>query len=219
MDMNELKRRLIESIIHSVIIMLISLLLQNVVITIISNIFLESVCFFIGIAILAVIIKKPYKRESLMLDSWIALICVIFIGNFIGEVIPISSLITCGFAFSVFDIVSFTKLGEKTTNAKVMANRNLMWKLIVYGKSFKNKDLVPTKGVGDFLFYTLLLSGLYKFSNNELYLFYGECLIFLGCSINWIIVCCIYKNKNYKGFPATFIPFLMIFPLILRFVF
>ena len=146
------------------------------------------------------------------------LICVICIGIIIGKIISISNLIAIGMGVSIFYIISFTKIGSKTTNAKVMANKNLMWKLIVYGKSFKDKKPIPTKGLGDFLFYTILLSGIYKINNNSCFLFYGTCLIFLGCTINWIIVSFIYNKKWYKGFPATFIPFILVLLLFFKVV-
>lgn len=113
------------------------------------------------------------------------------------------------------DIISFMKLGKKTINAKVMNNKKLMSKLIVYGKSFKNGKPVPTKGLGDIVFYAILISGIYKLEYNNFFIIYGACLIFLGCVINWIIICFIYKKKGYKGFPATIIPFLCLLPLLI----
>lgn len=217
--MSELKQKLIESIIHSIIIMIISLFITYFIVIHLSNTFFMVMSFFIGVLFLITYIKKPYNKESLMINSWLCMICILFIGNFIGKSIPLSSLISCGFAISIVDIISFTKIGSKTANAKVMTNKNLMAKLIVYGKSFKNNNIVPTKGLGDFVFYAILLSGIYKLSNNTSYIFYGACLVFLGCVINWIIVCFIYNKKWYKGFPATFIPFILVLPLLLQFIY
>lgn len=216
--MSELKQKLVESIIHSIIVMLISLIITSVIIIDLSNIFFMVISFIIGVIFLVIYIKKPYNKEALMINSWICMICVLFIGNLIGKMIPLASVISCGIAISIVDIISFTKIGSKTSNAKVMSNKNLMSKLIVYSKSVKNNNIVPTKGLGDFVFYTILLSGLYKISNSNYYLFYGACLVFLGCAINWIIVCFIYKKKWYKGFPATFIPFILLLPLFLQFI-
>ena len=213
--MSKLKENLIESIIDSIIIMIISLL-TTCLIVINLSLLLISMCSIIGVLFLINYIKKPYNKEYLIINSWICMICVIFIGSLIGKIIPLSSLIGIGMGISIFDILSFTKIGSKTTNAKVMANKNLMWKLIVYGKSFNGKKPIPTKGLGDFLFYTILLSGIYKISNNFYFLFYATCLIFLGCIINWIIVCFIYNKKWYKGFPATFIPFIFVSPIIVK---
>ncbi len=215
--MSELKEKLIESLIHSILIMIISLLITYLIIINLSILFM-SIGSIIGVIFLTYI-KKPYNKEHLIINSWLGMIFAIFIGSLIGNIIPISSLIAIGVGTSIVDIISFTKIGTKTTNAKIMANKKLMWKFIVYGKSFKNGKAIPTKGLGDFLFYTILLSGLYKVSDNATFLFYGACLIFLGCTINWIIVCFIYDKKWYKGFPATFIPFIFVVPLFLQFIY
>ncbi|MGK0468378.1 hypothetical protein [Clostridium sp.] len=215
--MSELKEKLIESILHSIIIMIISLFVTCLVIMRLS-LFLLSMSSIIGVLFLITYIKKPYNKEHLIINSWLCMICVIFIGSVIGKIITLSNLIGIGMGVSIFDIISFTKIGSKTANSKVMANKKLMWKLIVYGKSFKDKKPIPTKGLGDFLFYTILLSGIYKISNNSDFLFYGVCLIFLGCTINWIIVSFIYNKKWYKGFPATFIPFILVLPLFFKVV-
>ncbi|MBU3113688.1 hypothetical protein [Clostridium lacusfryxellense] len=216
--MTELKEKLIESILHSIIIMIISLFITCLVIMNLS-LFLISMSSIIGVLFLITYIRKPYNKEHLIINSWICLICVAFIGSMIGIIIPLSSLIGLGIGMSIFDILSFTKIGSKTTNAKIMANKHLMWKLIVYGKSFKDKKPIPTKGFGDFLFYSILLSSIYKMSNNFDFLFYGACLIFLGCTINWIIVSFIYNKKWYKGFPATFIPFIFVIPIFIKFIY
>lgn len=216
--MTDLKARLIESIIHSIIIMIISLIITSLIIINLSNIFWMSMSSIIGVIFLIIYIKKPYKKEYLVINSWICMIFIIFIGSLIVKIVPLSSLIGVIIGIPIFDIISFMKIGSKTTNAKVMSNKNLMAKLIVYGKSFKNNKAVPTKGLGDFLFYTILLSGIYKVSNDSNVVFYGACLIFLGCAINWIIVCFIYNKKWYKGFPATFIPLISLLPLFLKIV-
>lgn len=213
--MPDLKEKLIESIIHSIIIMIISLFITYIVIINLSNIFWMSMSSITGLIFLIAYIKKPYKKEHLVISSWLCMMFIIFIGNLIGKIIPLSSLIGFSIGISIFDIISFTKIGVKTANAKVMSNKNFMAKLIVYGKSFKNNNAVPTKGLGDFLFYTILLSGIYKVSSDSNFVLYGACLIFLGCAINWIIVCFIYNKKWYKGFPATFIPLILVVPLFL----
>lgn len=214
--MPDLKEKLIESIIHSIIIMIISLFITYIIIINSYNIFWLSLFSFIGVIFLIIYIRKPYKKEYLVINSWLCMIFIIFIGSLIGRFIPLSTLIVFSIGISIVDIISFTKVGSKTANAKVMVNKNSMAKLIVYGKSFKNNNPIPTKGLGDFLFYTILLSGIYKLSSDSNFILYGTGLIFLGCTINWIIVCFIYNKKWYKGFPATFIPLISVLPLFLK---
>lgn len=214
----EVRGKLNEAIIHSIFIIIISLLVAYAFIVNASNIVFMIVSCLVGIIFIVNYVRKPYNKEHLILNSWICLISVLFIGNFIGKNIPTSSLIGVGIGVSVFDVISFTKFGTKTTNAKVMANKKLLYKLIVYGKSLKGGNPVPTSGLGDFLFYFILLSGMYKLSSSYSFLLGGACLIFLGCIINFVIIYLIYDRKWYKGFPATFIPFILVIPLLLKFI-
>lgn len=214
----EVKEKLNEAIIHSIVIIIISLLAEYALIVNVSNIVLMTVGCLIGVIFIANYVRKPYNKEHLILNSWGCLIGVLFIGNFIGKNIPPASLVGVGVGMSVFDVISFTKFGTKTTNAKVMANKKLMYKLIVCGKSLKGGNPVTTTGLGDFLFYFILLSGMYKLSSSYSFLLSGACLIFLGCVINFVIIYLIYDRKWYKGFPATFIPFILIIPLLLKFI-
>lgn len=216
--MSQLKEKLIESTIHSIIIIIISLLASFFIIINLSNELFMWIVSMVGVLFLLSYMKKKYKKEDLIIYSWVSLIFIIFIGNLVGKIIPAYSLISAGATLSVVDILSFTRFGSRTTNAKVMGNKKLMWKLIVYGKSFKNKNPVPTSGFGDYMFYTMLLSGIYKLSNSSKILFYGVVLIFIGCSINWIIIWIICHKKWYKGFPATAIPFVLILILILKII-
>jgi len=111
-----------------------------------------SISSIIGVLFLIIYIKSPYKKEHLIVNSWLSMICVIFIGSLIGKIIPPSSLMGVGISVSVVDIISFTKIGTKTTNAKIMASKELMWKLIVYGKSFKNRaSIIGMQHQGTFL--------------------------------------------------------------------
>ena len=216
--MTKLQEKLIESTINSIIIMIISLIITFFIAINISNVFFISISFLGGIALFTIYIKKPYKREHMLINSWICMICVLFIGNFIGEVMSLTSIISLGVAIAIVDIISFTQIGLKAPSAKTLRNKNLMVKLMVYGKSLKSDKIIPAKGLGDIIFYTILISGIYKFSHSPYYVFYGECLIFLGCMINWCVDCLIYNKEWYKGFPATFIPFICILPIYMKFI-
>ena len=138
---------------------------------------------------------------------------VLLFGILIGRYISTASAIAIGISVGIVDVLSFTKKGKDTTNAKVMRNKPLMYKLIVYGISFKDKSPVPTKGLGDFMYYAILLSTLFQFTKNSTILFVGMIFCFLGCVINWIIIPFIYKKPWYRGFPATIIPFIFLLPL------
>lgn len=169
----------------------------------------------IGIVYLLVYVKKPFNKKHLIVNSIFCMLAVLLCGVLIGSYIPVDSAIGVGFAVGIVDVLSFTKKGKNTTNAKVMGNQPLMNKLIVYGVSFRDKSPVPTKGLGDFLYYAILLSALFQFSKDTTILLLGCSAVFLGCAVNWIIVCFIYKKPWYKGFPATIIPFIFLIPLFI----
>jgi len=158
-------------------------------------------------------IKKPLNKDHLFISGIICMLSVLSCGIFIGRVIPIASALAIGFSVAIVDVLSFTKKGKNTTNAKIMNNKEFMYKLIVYGISFKDKSPVPTKGLGDFIYYAVLLSALFSFSKSSNILLLGTLLCFTGCALNWIIIPFIYKKSWYRGFPATIIPFALLLPL------
>jgi hypothetical protein len=214
-NMEDRKEKLKESILHSVIIVIIALTILSVFILEIKNNLLLIITAIIGMVYVFIYVKKPYNKKYLIINSAIGMIAALLWGVMIGRYIPITSAITIGLCVGIMDVVSFTKKGKNTMNAKVMNNKPLMYKLIVYGISFKDKSPVPTKGLGDFVYYAILLSTLYQYTKDTTILIWGCTTVFLGCVINWIIVCFIYKKSWYKGFPATIIPFLLLIPLYL----
>ncbi|SFB30276.1 hypothetical protein [Clostridium frigidicarnis] len=208
------RKRLIESIVHSVIIMILWVVITNLLLTKAKNIYLLLFIGILGLIYSILYIKKPYKKDALILNSWIELITVVSLGILIGQAIKLSNIVGIIIGISVYDVVSFTKKGKKTLNAKVMNNKNLMAKFIVYGVSLKDRSPVPTKGVGDFFFYTIIASGVYKFLDPVIAI-NSLIMIFIGCLINYLIVCHIYNEPGYKGLPATPIPFALVLGMIM----
>lgn len=211
--MDNRKERLIESILHSILIVILALILLAFFLLKINNNVVLLITTIIGMVYLFIYVKKPFNKSHLIINSILCMLAVLLCGVLIGRYIPIASAIGIGITVGIVDVLSFTKKGKNTTNAKVMRNKPLMHKLIVYGISFKDKSPVPTKGLGDFMYYAILLSVLFQFSKDTTILFLGCFAVFLGCVINWIIVCFIYKKPWYKGFPATIIPFIFLIPL------
>lgn len=155
-----------------------------------------------------------YKRERLFINGIISFITVVILGVLVSNHLKIEEVIAIGVAISVMDFISFTKYGKKTVNAKAMSNVKFMSKMIVYGKGTKDK-LYATCGIGDYLYFSIWLNGLSK--NITMLIFLGIAL-FLGNLINKIIILKIYNKENYKGIPATIIPFIstMICYLIIK---
>ena len=211
--MDDRKERLKESILHSIIISILALILLTVFILKITNNLLLLMTTIIGIIYILIYVKRPFNKSHLIINGIICLLIVLLFGILIGRYISIASAIGIGISVGIVDVLSFTKKGKNTTNAKVMRKKPLMYKLIVYGISFKDKSPVPTKGLGDFMYYAILLSALFQFTKSTTILFLGMIFCFLGCVINWIIIPFIYKKPWYKGFPATIIPFILLLPL------
>lgn len=211
--MDDRKERLKESILHSIIISILALILLTVFILKIINNVLLLITTIIGMIYVLIYVKKPFNKNHLIISGFICLLTVLLFGILIGRYISITSAIAIGISVGIVDVLSFTKKGKNTTNAKVMGNKPLMYKLIVYGISFKDKSPVPTKGLGDFMYYAILLSTLFQFTKSNTILFLGILFCFLGCAINWIIIHFIYKRPWYRGFPATIIPFIFLLPL------
>lgn len=213
--MDDRKERLKESILHSIIISILAFTLLTVFILKITNNGLLLITTIIGIIYILIYVKRPFNKSHLIINGFICLLIVLLFGILIGRYISTASSIGIGIGISVgiVDVLSFTKKGKNTTNAKLMSNKLLMYKLIVYGISFKDKSPVPMKGLGDFMYYAILLSALFQFTKSTTILFLGMIFCFLGCVINWIIIPFIYKKPWYKGFPATIIPFILLLPL------
>lgn len=75
-----------------------------------------------------------YKRERLFVNGLIFALAVLCLGVMVGESIDLEGIIALGAAISVMDVLSFTRYGKHTVNAKAMSNVHFMSKLIVYGK-------------------------------------------------------------------------------------
>lgn len=130
-------------------------------------------------------------------------------GVWIGKQLDLEGVLSIGAAVTAMDIISFTKIGKRTVNAKAMSNVRLTSKLFVYGKE-QGDTLIPTCGIGDYLYYAIWIAGMHAVSDS-IYAYVGaSCLIFLGTAIQYALIVQLAKRPNYKGFPGTVFPFLCI---------
>ena len=79
-----------------------------------------------------------------MIQVW----SVLFLGSWFGKQLELESTISIAAIVTVMDIVSFTRIGKRTANAKAIANKSVAARLFVYGIE-KNDVLIPTCGFGD----------------------------------------------------------------------
>lgn len=134
---------------------------------------------------------------------------VMYGGVWVGKQLDLEGVLSIGAAVTTMDIISFTKIGKRTVNAKAMSNVRLTSKLFVYGKE-QGDTLIPTCGIGDYLYYAIWIAGMHTVSAS-IYAYVGaSCLIFLGTAIQYALIVQLAKRPNYKGFPGTVFPFLCI---------
>ncbi|MCF2664224.1 hypothetical protein JQM66_06565 [Oscillibacter valericigenes] len=184
------------------------------VLSVVGN-FLFPVEFLIGCGLIGgvyILINAffiRYKRERLFVNGLLSAFAVLCLGILIGKQLKFQDVLALGAAISIIDILSFTKHGKHTTNAKAMSNIHFMSKLIVYGKE-KNDVLVPTCGIGDYFYYSMWISGIHTISNSIYAYLLAVCTILLGSCIHYAIIMKLSRRENYKGFPGTVFPFLCI---------
>lgn len=104
-------------------------------------------------------------------------------------------------------IVSFTRIGKRTVNAKAIANKSVAARLFVYGIE-KNDVLIPTCGFGDYLYYAMWISGIHSLSESIQAYIFGAFMIFVGIIIQCVVIKKLSIRDNFKGFPGTVFPFL-----------
>lgn len=153
-------------------------------------------------------IKRPItKIETFIIMNKIYMVACVIIGLALGKLIKIpSSLLGIIIGVAISDVLSFTKsrIGEKTTNSIVSRKTSLLEKLLIYVNIKEYSNLLPILGVGDIIFFSLLVSSLYQI--NPDYLLQSVALLILGVIINYICIYFSCKRKGYKGFPGTLGP-------------
>ena len=71
------------------------------------------------------------------MNGLLSAFAVLCLGVIIGKNLDFEGVLAIGAAISVTDILSFTKYGKHTMNARAMSNVHFMSKLIVYGEEKK----------------------------------------------------------------------------------
>lgn len=148
----------------------------------------------------------PYKRKHLFAGGLICTFSMLQIGVFLGGYLKLETIISIGAAVSVVDVLSFTRLGKRTINAKIMAKPSLAARLILYGKE-PGDELIPTCGMGDWFLYALWISGVGLISQEFVAFVFSAAAILLGTLIDNEVIKKLSKKESFKGFPATIIPF------------
>ena len=176
--------------------------------TVIANLYLPNLLLItVGVSGIIYIIFNlffiPYKREKLFVNGIFGALAVMFTGIWLD----LGSTISIGAVVTTMDIISFTKIGKRTVNAKAMSNKTVAAKLFVYGLD-KNDVLIPTCGFGDYLYYAMWISGTHALSLFGMSYVFVAFMVCVGTIIQSITVKVLAKRDGFKGFPGTVFPFL-----------
>ncbi len=151
----------------------------------------------------------PFQRKWLFVGGIISALGVMCGGIWIAKQLDTESVLSIGAVVTVMDILSFMKIGKRTVNAKAMSNVRLTSKLFVYGKE-KGNTLIPTSGIGDYLYYAVWISGIHSVSSSVYAYIAAAGMIFGGTAIQHTVIAKLSKRQNFKGFPGTVFPFLFV---------
>ena len=180
--------------------------------TVIVNLYLSNLLLLaVGVSGAVYIILNmfciQYKRERLFINGLVGAMSVMCIGIWFGKHLSLESTISIGSVVTAMDIMSFTRIGKKTVNAKAMSNKTVAAKLFVYGLE-KNDVLIPTCGFGDYLYYAMWISGTHALSSSGIFYAFVAFMVFAGTMLQSITVKVLSKRDGFKGFPGTVFPFL-----------
>lgn len=180
--------------------------------TVIVNLYLSNLLLLaVGVSGAVYIILNmfciQYKRERLFINGLVGAMSVMCIGIWFGKQLDLESTISIGAVVTTMDIISFTKIGKRTVNAKAMSNKTVAAKLFVYGLD-KNDVLIPTCGFGDYLYYAMWISGTHALSSSGMSYVFVAVMVCVGTIIQSITVKVLAKRDGFKGFPGTVFPFL-----------
>lgn len=180
--------------------------------TVIANLYLPNLLLLaVGISgavyIMLNLFCIQYKRERLFINGLVGAMSVMCIGIWFGKQLDLESTISIGAVVTTMDIISFTRIGKKTVNAKAISNKTAAAKLFVYGRE-KNDVLIPTCGFGDYLYYAMWISGTHALSSSGISYAFVAFMVCVGTILQSIAVKLLSKRDRFKGFPGTVFPFL-----------
>lgn len=179
--------------------------------TVIANLYLPNLLLItVGVSGIIYIIFNlffiPYKREKLFVNGIFGALAVMFTGIWLGKQLDLESTISIGAVVTTMDIISFTKIGKRTVNAKAMSNKTVAAKLFVYGLD-KNDVLIPTCGFGDYLYYAMWISGTHALSSFGMSYVFVAFMVCVGTIIQSITVKYLQKEMDLRGSQARYFLF------------
>lgn len=157
--------------------------------------------------------RKKLTRNNLYLNNILNLlfanIGAYIIINYLA--ISIDSLIGFLAGVAVIDVLSFTRHGKRTLNAKLMSSINSIARLSICLPVAGKAGLQPIIGVGDLLYYSVITMYFVQIDGKEIGL-RSALLLLTGQILNIIGIIVLKKRlkEQFKGFPATIFPGILI---------
>lgn len=165
------------------------------------------ILFLVVFAGIVALWAKPLSRNLLyLLNVLNSLASVSFayllVTGFLKSVESFASVVVI---IIVMDVFSFTKVGKKTPNSRLINNKNTLARLSICLPVPGKPGLQPIIGVGDLYFYSAIsVFSLHIFSANAFV--YILLFVLAGQLINILFISMIKNKIWYKGFPATLFP-------------
>lgn len=172
------------------------------------------ITFIFVIAAICFVWKRKLSKFILYVNNVLLLLATNIIAYILVNYVikSLDSLNGIVVSVSVIDVISFTKLGKHTLNAKLMNNTNSLARLSVCLPLPKVPGLLPIIGAGDLQYYSMITMYYIKTAGNMAGL-YAALILVIGQLINIIAILILKKiqKERYKGFPATLFPGMFIF--------
>ncbi len=162
---------------------------------------------FISLTGMILIWRRTLTRRLLLFNNLLLLLfplCLshLLLSHFITSVDAVMQVVS---AIAVMDVISFTRAGRHTLNAKLVANRSALSRLSICLPVPKRPGLQPIIGVGDMFYYSFITT-YFVGSASDMDALTAIFLLCAGQLTNIICILHMRKRAGYKGFPATIFP-------------
>jgi len=201
-EIAKFKERLKESALHTIIHIVIWSIFVYSFMTILNKNIVYIALGLLSLVLFSYMLTRNATGQTLIIHSWIRLVFITIWGVALGRFIYILIILPMLIIITIYDVFSFTRWGKNTLNAKTINNKELLPRFLVFGRSFKTGKPVPTKGYGDYLWYSIAFSSIFTTYGKSIGLL-AIIAIIVGVIINLIIISRIYRYSWFKGFPAT----------------
>jgi hypothetical protein len=127
------------------------------------------------------------------------------LGSVLSFIVSKDTMIGIIYGAVIMDVLSFTRYGKNTLNAKLSERTYTLTRLSICLPVLKKQGLHPIIGVGDLVFYSLLMAFAIKATLGSGWLV-AILLILAGQMVNILFISMFIHKTWYRGFPATLFP-------------